>query len=150
MPVKKGKTIMFTEFEEIFPYHKQLKGIDHLLDAKQMFSDDYVAPWIKDFVMEFEKRLLKQVQIRQISTEDIISMIISLFAYFIHDIKETGKPVYMDKDTLDKFYLITEHYNPKLKNPVTQKDYEYQLEEFNVILSKIIYEKAADLGLDDE
>ena len=149
-PIKEGSVIMYKEFEEIFPYHKSLEGIDNLLDAKEMFRDDYVAPWIKDFVMQLEKHLLKQVQTGQISTEDIISMMISLFAFVIHYIKETGKSINMDDDTLKKFYLIMEYYNPKLMNPVTQDDYKNQIDEFNVILSKVIKEKASELGLDDE
>ena len=139
-----------TEIEEMFPYDNQRKSIDALLDAKRMFSEDFVAPYIKDFVMAFEKRLLKQLHSGKMSTEDLVSMFISLFAYFIHEVKETDRPISMSKETLDTFYLIMEHYNPKLIDPVTQEDYGYQLNEFDRILELIIDEKAKSLGLDDE
>ena len=47
-------------------------------------------------------------------------------------------------------FSVGRTYNPKLMNPVTQDDYKNQIEEFNVILSKIIFEKVAELGLGDQ
>jgi len=139
-----------TNLEELFPYEKQREELEYLLDVEKMYAEDNVAEWIKDFSMEFEKRLLKQLNTNKMSKEDLVGIFISLFAFVIHYTKETGKSINMDKDTLDKFYLIMEHYNPKVINPVTQEDYKNQIDEINVILSKIINEKVTELGLDDE
>ena len=140
---------MYT-LEELFPYEKMRQELEYLLDVEKMYAEDNVAEYIKDFSMEFEKRLLKQLNTNKMSKEDLVGIFISLFAFVIHFIKETGKSINMDEDTLEKFYLIMEHYNPKVMNPVTQEDYKNQIDEFNVILSKIINEKVVELGLDNE